>query len=116
MHIREQIRKDIAILTISGHMMGGPESSGLHDKMKSLLADGINKIVVDLSNVKWMNSSGLGTLMSCWGAVCIGHGTMKLANVTEKIESLLVISKILQFFETYNSVDRAASSFRKMLN
>jgi anti-sigma B factor antagonist len=116
MHIREDIKNNIATLTISGHMMGGPECYGLHDKMKSLLSDGIRKIVIDLRNVKWMNSSGLGTLMSCWGAVCIHQGEMKLANVTDKIQSLLVISRILQFFETYNSVDRAASSFRKMMN
>ena len=96
--------------------MGGPACYGLHDKLNSLMADGIRKIVIDLKNVKWMNSSGLGILMSCWGAVCMHQGNLKLANVTEKIYSLLVISQILQFFETYNSVDRAASSFRKRLN
>jgi len=116
MYIKEHIIKDVAVLTLSGHMMGGPECYGLHDKMQSLLSDGIKKIVVDLKKVKWMNSSGLGTLLSCWGAVCIHHGNMKLANVTEKIESLLVISQILQFFETYNSVDRATSSFNQRMN
>jgi anti-sigma B factor antagonist len=116
MYIRESIRKDIAVLTITGHMMGGPECHGLHEKMKSLLADGITKIVVDLKKVKWMNSSGLGTLMSCWGAVCIKSGALKLANPTNKIQSLLVISRMLEFFETYSSVDRALSSFQKRLN
>ena len=111
MYIQEKIKKDIAILTISGSMMGGSEYYGLHDKLKSLLSDGIKKIVIDLKKVKWMNSSGLGTLMSCWGAVCMKNGNLKLANVTEKIQSLLVISQILEFFETYNSVDRAVSSF-----
>lgn len=116
MYIRESIRKDIAVLTITGHMMGGPECYNLHEKMKSLLADGIRKIVVDLKKVRWMNSSGLGTLMSCWGAVCIRNGVLKLANPTDKIQSLLVISRMLEFFETYNSVDRAVSSFQKRLN
>ncbi len=111
MYIQEKIKKDIAILTISGSMMGGSEYYGLHDKLKSLLSDGIKKIVIDLKKVRWMNSSGLGTLMSCWGAVCMNNGNLKLANVTEKIQSLLVISQILEFFETYNSVDRAVSSF-----
>ena len=95
-------------------VMGGPECYGLHEKMQSLLADGIKKVVVDLKKVKWMISSGLGTLMSCWGAVCIHHGNMKLANVTEKIESLLVITQLIQFFETFESVDRAVASFQNI--
>ena len=111
MKIKERIEGDVAILTISGNMMGGPETSALHDKVKSLIADGIKNVIFDLGKVKWMNSSGLGVLMSTWGSLQKEGGNLKLANVSEKIDSLLMITQLIQFFETYESVDRALASF-----
>jgi len=111
MKIKEKMEKDIAILTITGNMMGGPETSALHEKIKSLMADGIKKVIIDLAKVKWMNSSGLGVLMSSWGSLRKEGGNMKLANISEKINSLLMITQLMQFFETYQSVDRAVASF-----
>lgn len=111
MKIKEKIQNDVAILTISGNMMGGPETQTLHDKVKSLIADGIHKVIVDLKKVKWLNSSGLGVLMASWGSLKNAGGDMKLANVAEKVHSILMITKLVQFFETYDSVDRAMASF-----
>lgn len=111
MKIKEKMEKDIAILTITGNMMGGPETTALHDKIKSLMADGIKKVIIDLSKVKWMNSSGLGVLMASWGSLRKGNGNLKLANISEKINSLLMITQLMQFFETYQSVERALASF-----
>ena len=111
MKIKEKVEKDIAILTITGNMMGGPETTALHDKIKSLMADGIKKVIVDLAKVKWMNSSGLGVLMASWGSLRKEGGNLKLANISEKINSLLMITQLMQFFETYQSVDRALASY-----
>lgn len=112
MKIKEKIEGDVAILIVSGNMMGGPETASLHEKVKSLMSDGIKKMVIDLSKVKWMNSSGLGVLMSCWGSLRKEGGNLKLANVSEKIDSLLMITQLVQFFETYETVDRALASFK----
>ncbi len=111
MRIKEKLEKDIAVLTVSGNMMGGPETTALHEKVKSLLADGVKKVVIDLKNVKWMNSSGLGVLMACWGSVVKSGGNLKLASATEKVKSLMIITQLLQFFETYENVNRATASF-----
>ena len=111
MKIKEKMERDIAILTITGNMMGGPETTALHDKIKSLMADGIKKVIIDLGKVKWMNSSGLGVLMASWGSLRKENGNLKLASISEKINSLLMITQLMQFFETYESVDRALASF-----
>jgi len=111
MKIKEKMERDIAILTITGNMMGGPETTALHDKIKSLMADGIKKVIIDLGKVKWMNSSGLGVLMASWGSLRKESGNLKLASISEKINSLLMITQLMQFFETYESVDRALASF-----
>jgi len=110
MKIKERIENHIAVLALSGKMMGGPETTALHDHIRGLLGDGINKVVIDLSGVKWINSSGLGVLMAAMTTLKNSDGQMKLANVTEKVESLLMITQLMRIFETYDSVDRAVSS------
>lgn len=111
MKVKEKIEHDIAILSLSGNMMGGPDTQELHDKVKSLINDGIKKIVVDLKDVKWMNSSGLGTIMAATTSVEQAGGKLKLANVTDKVQSLLIITQLMKIFETYESVERACASF-----
>jgi anti-sigma B factor antagonist len=111
MKIKEKITGNVAILSVAGNMMGGPETAALHEKVKSLLSDGIKNVIIDLSKVKWMNSSGLGVLMSCWGSLRKEGGNLRLANVSEKIDSLLMITQLVQFFETFETVERAMASF-----
>jgi anti-sigma B factor antagonist len=111
MKIKEKIEGDVAVLTISGNMMGGPETMALHEKVKSLGADGIKRIVIDLKSVKWMNSSGLGVLMACMTTLNNTGGKLKLASVTEKVKSLLVITQLMRIFDTYENAERAVASF-----
>jgi len=110
MKIKEKIENHVAILTLSGKMMGGPETTALHDHIKGLLNDGVNKVVIDLGGVKWINSSGLGVLMAAMTTLKNANGQMKLANVAEKVESLLMITQLMRIFETYDTVSRAVSS------
>jgi len=83
----------------------------LHEKVKSLGADGIKKVVVDLKGVKWMNSSGLGVLMACTTTLNNSGGKLKMASVTEKVKSLLVITQLMRIFDTYENAERAVASF-----
>ncbi|MCK6622907.1 MAG: STAS domain-containing protein [Calditrichaceae bacterium] len=111
MKIKEKMEGDIAVLTVSGNMMGGPDSSVLHDKVKSLISDGLKKVVVDIKGVKWMNSSGLGVLMACMSSLQQAGGSMKLSSVTEKVQSILMITKLIELFETYENAERAVAKF-----
>ncbi len=110
MKIKEKIENHVAVLSLHGKMMGGPETTALHDHIRGLMKDGINKVVIDLGGVKWINSSGLGVLMAAMTTLKNSEGQMKLANVTEKVESLLMITQLIRIFDTFDSVDRAVSS------
>ncbi len=110
MKIKEKIENHVAVLSLSGKMMGGPETTALHDHIRGLMNDGINKVVIDLGGVKWINSSGLGVLMAAMTTLKNSEGQMKLANVTEKVESLLMITQLMRIFDTYDSIDRAVSA------
>jgi anti-sigma B factor antagonist len=111
MKLKEKLEGNVAILSLSGNMMGGPDTDKLHEKVKSLIDDGITKVIIDLKGVKWMNSSGLGALMACFGSVTNVNGKLKLANVAEKVKSIFMITQIIKFFDTYETVDRAIASF-----
>jgi anti-sigma B factor antagonist len=111
MKLKRQVKNHVLILTVTGNMMGGEDSQKFHEEIKEILREGYKNILLDLGKVKWMNSSGIGTLMSSWGSVMQNNGILKLANVTKKIESLLVITQLIQFFETFESVDRGIASF-----
>jgi len=113
MKIKEKIEDQVAVLTLTGKMMGGPETTALHDHIRSLMGDNISKVVIDLGGVKWINSSGLGVLMAAMTTLKNAGGQMKLANVTEKVESLLMITQLMRIFETFESVDRAVSSMKE---
>ncbi|MDP3024392.1 MAG: STAS domain-containing protein [candidate division Zixibacteria bacterium] len=103
--------KGIVILEPKGKIMGGPDATLLHDKLHEFISQGKKKVVIDLAKVDWMNSTGLGILISGLTTMRNNGGELKLANVTEKIQSLLTITKLITVFETFESVDQAVGSF-----
>lgn len=110
MKIKEKIDNHVAVLTLAGKMMGGPETIALHDHIKGLINDGIKKVVIDLGGVKWMNSSGMGVLMACMTTLNNAEGKLVLARVSEKVNSLLMITQLIKVFQSYETVERAVST------
>jgi anti-sigma B factor antagonist len=110
MKINETIRNHLAILEIGGNLMGGLETMELHDKIRSLIGDGITEVVINLQHVNWMNSADLGVLIGCMATMKNSNGILKLANVTKKVESLLIITQLNKIFEMYTSVEDALAS------
>lgn len=111
MKIRERMKGDVAILTLSGKLMGGPDTVNIHEHIKGLIADGVKKVVIDLSRVRWINSSGLGILMAGLTSLKNAGGDLRLSNVTEKVKSLLIITQLITIFKTYETTERAVASF-----
>jgi len=112
MNIKEKMVGDVAVVTLKGNLMGEPDTTEVRDKIYSLLQDDINKIVLDLSSVKWVNSSGLGTLIAAMTSVKNKGGDLRLAHVTEKLESLFMITQLIKVFKTYENIDRAVASYQ----
>lgn len=111
MRLSDRLEDGVAILEPTGKIMGGPDATLLHEKLHEHIEKGVKKVVIDLTKVDWVNSTGLGILISALTTMKNSGGELKLANVTEKIQSLLVITKLVTVFESYESVDSALSSF-----
>ncbi len=104
---------DVHVLKVHGNLMGGPETIAVHEKVKELIENKKKQIVIDLSSVKWMNSSGLGTIMGCLTSLSNAKGTLKLSGATEKVKSLFMITKLITLFDTFKTVDEAVAAFKK---
>jgi anti-sigma B factor antagonist len=112
MQLKEEIIRDVAVLHLKGDLMDVPDTRKLREKVQSFLDEDFKNIVVDLGGVRWINSSGLGALISAFTSVRNKGGDLRLANITEKLESLFLVTQLVKVFKTYESVDRAVASFR----
>lgn len=113
MKLTDRIQDEVVILEPKGKIMGGPDASLLQDKLYECIEKKQTRVVVDLSGVEWMNSTGLGILISGYTTLRNNNGELKLANVTDKIQSLLTITKLVTVFDAHDSVEDAVKSFDK---
>jgi anti-sigma B factor antagonist len=112
MKLTDRLEGDVVILEPKGKIMGGPDASLLHDKLYEYIEQDRKKVIIDLGKVDWMNSTGLGILISGYTTLRNHEGQLKLVNVTDKIHSLLTITKLVTVFEAYDSVEEAMRSFK----
>lgn len=111
MNFKINERYNCVILDFKGNVMGGPDAVKLNEELHKLIDDGKKNIVADLSKVKFMNSSGLGMLIGALTTMRNAGGDLRIAKATEKIESLLIITKLITVFQHYKSVDDAVNSY-----
>ncbi len=112
MRIKEELRGDILVLTLKGDMMGDPDTGAFREKIRESLEKGTKKIILDLSGVKWMNSLGLGALISAFTSVKNHDGDMVITNVTKKVQSLFMITQLIKVFKHYDTLDEAISALQ----
>lgn len=110
MKFEDSLQDDIVVFSVSGKIMGGEETTMFHGKMHEYLQVNKKKVVIDLAKVEWMNSVGLGMLISALTTIKNSGGRLVLANIT-KIESILTITRLITVFEHYDSRDDAIKSF-----
>ena len=111
MVIKIRHENDIAIVEITGPLKEGNGINTCHDKVKALISDGVTKVIIDLSGVEWMDSRGLGMLMSCFTSLSNVGGILKLAGATEEVNNLLMITRLITVFDSYATLEEAAESF-----
>ena len=111
MNIAERSVSDVTVLDLQGKMTLGEGDELLKDKINSLLANGKKKLVLNLEGVPYIDSAGLGEIVRTYTTVSRQGGSLKLLNLTKRIEDLLAITKLLTVFETYDTEQEAVKSF-----
>ena len=111
MRIEERAVDGVTILDLHGKMLIGEGDEMLREKINDLVENGTKRIVLNLAEVPYVDSAGLGEIVRCYTTVGNREGTMKLLNLTKRIKDLLSITKLLTVFDTYDSEDEAVKSF-----
>ncbi len=102
---------DVRILDCSGKITLDAGMLSLRNTMHDELHSGANKIVLNLAHTKFIDSAGIGELITTYNSVTNGGGQMRLLNLTKKISDPLVITKLLTVFKTFNDEQSAIASF-----
>ena len=111
MQITERVVGDVMMLDLKGKITLGEGDELLKDKVNSVVNQGHRKIVLNLADVPYLDSAGLGEVVRAYTTVSRQGGSLKLLNLTKRISDLLSITKLLTVFETFDLESEAVQSF-----
>ena len=109
--INQRQAGDVTVLDLSGKITIGEGSVQLREAVRGLLESGNKKILLNLGDVSYVDSSGIGELVSSYTTTSNNGGQLKLLNLTKKIQDLLMITKLLTVFQTFDSEEAALASY-----
>jgi len=111
LNIQERRVNEVTVADLSGKITIGEGSVQLREKVRDLLDEGSKKILLNLRDVSYVDSSGIGELVSSYTTLNSHGGKLKLLNLTKKLQDLLMITKLLTVFETFDDETEAVNSF-----
>ena len=111
MDIKERVVEGVSVLDLSGKIILGEGDGQIRDRIKDLLSDGQRRILLNLGDVNYIDSAGLGALISSYTTTKREGGQLKLVNLTKRIQDLLAITKLITVFDTYDDEKEALGSF-----
>jgi anti-sigma B factor antagonist len=111
LHVVDKLLEGVLILEARGRITLGPETESLRQRLRNASESGHKQIVLDLAGVDYIDSAGLGTLVSGAASVRRAGGELKLANLTSRVSDLMQITRLSTLFEVYDSLDKARFSF-----
>ena len=111
MQIEQRTVGSVMILDLKGKITLGEGDEALKDKINSLILQGHKRMLLNLADVPYIDSAGLGEIVRTYTTVSRQGGQLKLVNLTKRITDLLMITKLLTVFETFDSEPEALKSF-----
>ncbi|MGA2985529.1 MAG: STAS domain-containing protein [Terriglobia bacterium] len=112
LNIVEKEVNGVTVVQAIGRVTLGEESNQLRTKLKDILSQGKTRLVLDLAEVSYIDSAGLGTLVAGFTSAQNQGANLKLANLTKRIHEQLYITKLVTVFDVYDSVQDAVNSFK----
>ena len=109
-NIREQF--NCAVIDFKGNIMGGPHAVSFREELHSLIDQGKTNVIINLSKVKFMNSSGLGILIGALTTMRNAGGELVICEADNKIKDLLMVTQLISVFDHYRTLDEAVKSFQ----
>ncbi|MDM7924889.1 MAG: STAS domain-containing protein [bacterium] len=111
MKINEKTVDSVLVLALEGEIMGGDETRPLQDRVYRAIREGRTFVVLDMKEVSWINSSGLGALMACLTTLRGSGGDLRLAGVSDRVRRPITITRLDQVLMMFESVEEALKGF-----
>jgi len=109
---RKDLDENVSVLYLSGKLMGGPDADKLRNLIRELIEHNRQYVVLNLKKIDWMNSSGLGILISTHTSLINAGGMSVMCNLSDKVKSLLMITKLEQVLAVYRTERDAINALR----
>ena len=113
MNIKQTVHGDVVVLALAGKIMGGPHHERFLCEIKTLIADGHVDVLLELSKLTWLNSTGLGILVSGFHTLKKNGGRLKICSVSDRIDNILNVTQLKLVFDTYGTCEEALASFNQ---
>ena len=113
MTVSERKVGGVTVVDVSGRMVSTDNPGRLKDKITSLVFQGDKQIVLNLGDVTYVDSAGLGEIVACHSSALKGGAEVKIANAANKIKDLLVMTRLVTIFDSHDTEDGAVKSFSK---
>ncbi len=111
MDLKEEMQGDVLVIALEGELMGGDESRQFQDRITQAIKDDTTSITVNMADVKWMNSSGLGLLMASLTTLRGSGGDLRLAQVPDRVQRPIEVTKLDKVIKMFTTVDEAVQSY-----
>jgi anti-sigma B factor antagonist len=112
MKIKKNPHDNCMVLELSGKIMGGPDFDKFKGEIHGLVDEGYKNVILDMAGVPWINSTGLGILITGYHSIKAADGAMKICNVKERVLSIFYISQLENIFEVFETRDEALASLK----
>jgi anti-sigma B factor antagonist len=103
----------VVVVDCAGRIVFGEESADLRDTVRMVIAQS-KRVVLNLSGVNYIDSGGLGTLVSLFATARNNGGSIKLSNLTKRVGDLLQVTKLVTVFEVYDNEEKAIESYHRV--
>jgi anti-sigma B factor antagonist len=113
LNVKQNLVGDVMVLNLSGKIMGGPDHEKFQTEIKTLIADGHVDVLLNMSKVSWVNSTGLGILVSAFHTLKKNGGQLKICEVSDRIDNILNVTQLKLVFETFDKCEDALASFKQ---
>jgi len=107
MNIKQRPEENVMVLELSGKIMGGPDFDKFKEEIAKVIEGGNKNVILDMSGVPWINSTGLGILITGYHSIKAAKGSMMICNVKERVLSIFYISQLENIFDVYETREEA---------
>lgn len=111
---RTELNGKIGIIELKGSLVGDKDTDKFREAVIDFVEQGNKALIIDLGKVNYMNSSGIGAIISAHTSYTKIGGVVKLSGLTSNVQNLFVVTKLIDIFDVYDSLDEAIDSFVKM--